>query len=71
MIGSFLDYAEKRQHYSDCLSDLDNFLERHSDSIKFNRLNNIKGVHKIISELQQNLDKFIEVGEDIEITIPK
>ncbi len=70
MRKSFLESTARTTEWANCLSALDNFLARHSKSIKFYKLNNIKGVHKIIMELYNNLDKFVEEQEDIEITIP-
>lgn len=34
-------------------------------------MNNINGVHRIIVEIEKNVDEFIEYGEDVEIPCPK
>lgn len=68
---SFLSYAERRCNYLDCLSQLDNFLSSHSEDIKFRRMNNIKGVHQIIAEIEENIDEFIKYGEEAEIHCPE
>ena len=68
---SFLSYAERRCNYLDCLSQLDNFLSSHSEAIKFRRMNNIKGVHQIIAEIEKNIDEFIKYGEEAEIHCPE
>ncbi|UKI53116.1 MAG: hypothetical protein L6V86_08515 [Treponema sp.] len=68
---SFLGCAERRCNYLDCLNQLDNFLLSHSKDIKLRKMNNINGVHRIIVEIEKNIDEFIEYGEDVEIPCPK
>ena len=66
---SFIEYSNKREYYSSCLSDIYCYLSRHSISLKNNKMNNMKGVLAILMGLQENIDEFIKQGEDIELIV--
>ena len=69
--NSFLLFTEKRRYYLECLSDIQNYLDTHSESIKRFKMNNMKGLSRIIRLLIEHVDSFAEMGDMIELVIPE
>lgn len=67
--NSFLLFAQKRNHYLNCLVDILNFLDSHSDYLKFRKMNNQKGLKTLINGFIQNIDKFVEEGSELELIL--
>ncbi len=68
-MANFFVESERRKEWFNCLVALDNWMSNHSVAIKTYKMNNPKGIHRIISELINNLDSFVDCQEDLEITI--
>lgn len=66
-MSSFLEETQKRQYYINCLSDVKNYLEKHSQVIKFYKLNNQKGLLKLIEAFINRIDEFCIYADDIEL----
>ena len=69
MIENFFSYADRKSHYSAALQGVSDFLDQHSASIKWCKINNIQGFKKILMALQEHIDEFMEDGGDTELTI--
>jgi len=58
-----------RQGYERALCDVKNWFERHSMSMKDNRLNNSKGMKMLIDAFVKYADDFRELGDDTEFVL--
>lgn len=70
MIRNFLETCDYEHGYKKAITDIKNWFDRHSESIRYFRMFNKKGIHQILSEIEKNSDTFIEKGEFTEIIIP-
>lgn len=71
MIRNFLESCDYEQGYSKALIDVRNFFEKHSASMKYNKLYNQKSIEALLLALQQNRNDFMELGEDLELSFKK
>ena len=66
-MSSFYEETRKRKYYINCLSDVQNYLEIHSDAMKRYKLNNQKGLLKLIKAFINRVDEFCMNGDNIEL----
>ena len=65
MIGSFVKESEYRHGYNKAIIDIANWIERHSESIKHDKLNNTKGFLRLLKAFYENSEMFIQNGESL------
>lgn len=58
-----------RQGYERALSDVKNWFERHTITMKNNKLNNEKGIRMIVNAFVENADTFRDYGENTEFIL--
>ena len=69
-----MNFAEEsiyRQGYFKCLLDIRNWIERHSESLKRNKLFNKKGILLLLKGILENEEEFMEWGEWTEFVLKK
>lgn len=68
---NFLKECDYRSGYMNAISDVKEWFERHSESVRYYRMYNKKGIEKILSVMMDNSEKIMELGEFYDLTIPK
>lgn len=66
-MSSFYEETQKRKYYINCLSDIQNYLENHSEVMKRCKLNNQKGLLKLIKAFVYRVDDFCMYGDNVEL----
>ena len=64
MIKNFLQSCDYENGYRKAISDIRNWFENHTETMKHNRLFNHRGVIDILSAMERYPDKMIAYGED-------
>lgn len=70
MIKDFIYESIYRDGYFKALLDVKNWFEQHSNSMRYFRMYNAKGLTKILNAMIKDIEQFMEQGEDLEIVIP-
>lgn len=63
---NFLAERDYSHGYQKCLTDIKNWFERHSETLKYNRLLNTKGINELLSAMESNAELMEKYGEDTE-----
>ncbi len=71
MIRNFLESCDYENGYIKALLDAKNWFEQHSDSLRFARMYNAKGIPQILDCMMKNHTKMMDLGEDFEIFIKR
>lgn len=69
MISSFLQQSNRRNGYIAALTDVYNWVDRHSESLKQNKLFNKKGMLNLLSAFIRDSDTFMNYGDEAELRI--
>ena len=67
MIRNFLESCDYEQGYSKAVSDIKNYLESHTETLKWHNMSNLKGICELLSLFEKERDMLIKYGSDIEV----
>lgn len=66
MRANFLVECNYSHGYQKCLTDIKNWFERHSETLKCHRLLNNQGINALLSAMENNEKLMEKYGEDTE-----
>lgn len=69
MIRNFLESCDYEYGYTKAVSDIKNYLESHSETLKWHKMNNLKGICEILSLFEKEHDTLLKYGPDIEVIV--
>lgn len=71
MIRNFFEACDYENGYSKAIQDIKNFFNKHSVSLKYNKLFNSKDILSLLSFLEKERDAFMKYGEDLEVSFKR
>ena len=71
MIKNFLQELDYENGYKKAVIDITNYIDKHSASLKFNKMFNHKGLHALLAGIIDNIDTFMNEAEDTEFIVTK
>ena len=71
MIKNFLQELDYENGYKKAVIDITNYIDKHSVSLKFNKMFNHKGLHALLVGIMGNIDTFMNEAEDTEFIVTK
>jgi len=71
MIKNFLESCDYENGYKKAVSDIRNYFQSHSESLKFHRMFSCKGIMKLLAAMEKNSDAMMQSGEDVSFKITK
>lgn len=69
MYDNFILDTTHKQGYDQALLDVKNWIERHSKSMKYHKLNNAKGIMMLMNAFIENSEKLREYGDYTEFVL--
>ena len=69
MYDNFILDTTHKQGYDKALLDVKNWIERHSESMKYHKLNNAKGIMMLMNAFIENSEKLREYGDYTEFIL--
>lgn len=67
----FIQYCNYKNGYNKALSDVFNWFEKHSESLKFHKMYNNKSILALLKCMSNNSESMLELGEDCDFIIKK
>ena len=64
MIENFMKSVDYENGYKKALSDVKNYIQKHSDTMKLNKLTNCKGFIKLLSAMAKYWNEMLTHGEN-------
>lgn len=71
MICNFLKSCDYENGYKQALLDVCSYIERHSQSIKYSKMSNVKGIVALVNAMAEHYDVFMRLGDETAFRVGK
>lgn len=71
MIRNFLQEVDFENGYKKAVLVIANYFDKHSASLKFNKMFNHKGIHALFVGIMENIETFMNEAEDTSFIVTK